>query len=349
VKVQVLVGVLLCLMNIISAFSSLPRVPPSCCCCSRVFSHNRNAPIKSSLAQSRLAGSQRLQSHQSILVNSLQPHQSRLSGNRRNTMLTRTFLSSIASNSGDNDEKSKTVSTENETIINVLCLHGKGNNGKSFQKILAPFEEQLRKKTSPPLNFQFDYLDAPFPMEDNKHDKLQWWTLPPGVRSFNAKEYKGFEQSSKLVEEALRHKDYHFILGHSQGAILLSALIACDSWTKTVFGEKQKHHPIGYILNGCAWPNPYKNQLESYQYSSSNDTNITVGNSHKPTIFFIIGEKDNVNPPEGAELVRNALMKGGLEAKSCYHAGGHAVPVKDEKAVEEMVHWIAEQAAVITQ
>ncbi len=233
--------------------------------------------------------------------------------------------------------------------VNVLCLHGKGNNGSSFQKILAPLEKQLQDEAS--LNFQFDYVDAPFPMEENKHNKMQWWTLPAGVRSFNAAEYNGFEKSSKLVKDALRKKHYHFILGHSQGAILLSALLSSNSWTN-IFRDKNQPLPLGYILNGCAWPNPFSNQLESFQYQSSNqnDVEISLSNSvaRKPKLLFIIGRQDGINPPEGAELVRDTLINGGMEADTVYHPGGHGVPVKDDIAVKQIIQWISAQATVLT-
>eukprot|EP01083_Nonionella_stella_P041699 112959_1 len=79
--------------------------------------------------------------------------------------------------------------------INILCLHGKGNCGSTFQKILAPLEEALKSNRSNSntnscnsgVKFNFDYLTAPFSMgadnnENNDNDnneRMQWWTLPP--------------------------------------------------------------------------------------------------------------------------------------------------------------------------
>lgn len=285
------------------------------------------------------------------------------------TLRTRTGL---FSNKSDSVSVSPSDAPPQTDLVNVLCLHGKGNNGKSFQNLLTPLEESLQKyaqKSNSSLQFQFDYLDAPFPMEGDVHEphkkELQWWTLPPGTRSFNAIEYEGFDESSRLVEEALQSKNYHFIFGHSQGAILLSALITSDSWTQRVFhGTKNgndevnsqlKNYPLGLVFNGCAIPNPFLDQLESYQYDKSTKSTKTgekstsvdaYADTHKPQLFFMIGEKDQINPPDGAEFVRDALMKGGLvDAESCYHAGGHAVPVKDEASVQTLVDWMVHQAS----
>ena len=225
--------------------------------------------------------------------------------------------------------------TDGDNTIQVLCLHGKGNCGESFQKILAPLKEHLETATS--MSYQFDCLSAPFPMQEEDFTKMQWWTLPPGVRSFNAKEYNGFDESSQIVVDAMRIKDYDFVLGHSQGSILLSALITSDSWSGRVHDFKK---PIGYILNGCAWPNPYTAQMESFTCIEESD-----GVDIKPKALFIIGKEDKINPPEGAEKVRDVFKKGGLEVDSVYHQGGHAVPVKDTDVVEEIVGWISRTLA----
>jgi len=176
--------------------------------------------------------------------------------------------------------------------------------------------------------------------------KRQWWTLAPGARSFNAKEYGGFKESAQLVQNALldaaaNGKHYDFILGHSQGAILLSALITSRQWndlfsTRTSEDKKVKE-PLGYILNGCAWPNPYTEQLESFRYQMEKDNTC---NTNAPSVLFVIGSNDSINPPESAMRVRTALQKGDLDVDSCHHDGGHAVPVKDAAALNEIMQWI---------
>ena len=278
-------------------------------------------------------------------------------------------------------------------VCNVLCLHGKGNNAQSFQQILKPLEEKIslqllqvdeQFRASDVVNF--DYITAPFPMEVGDKDNnaststtttattisstasnvgFQWWTLPPGVRSFNAKEYQGFEQSAEKIYQQLQQKDYDFIIGHSQGAILLSALLATSSSnssssttsTSSTQTSKEKRNDLfqfksvrGYLLNGCAWPNPYTDQMTTFQYEHNhkNDSKHEYDeeeegdkNPHPPQILFVIGERDKINPPEGAERVKHALKQGGLKdyLSTCYHPGGHSVPVQNEEALNEMSNW----------
>jgi predicted esterase len=250
---------------------------------------------------------------------------------------------SVSPSTGSSDSKQ-------QTVFNILCLHGKGNNGQSFKEVLQPFEESLLQhsssspsSSSSQLSFNFEYITAPFPMDesDNKNMDMQWWTLPPGVRSFNAKEYQGFEESANKVNDELTKKEYDFILGHSQGAILLSALMTSDSWMSNNKGAK-----LGYILNGCAWPNPFTDEMTNFKYQSSS---VEVEGSERsqqqqqqqPKLLFVIGEKDKINPPEGAIRVRDALSKGGMtDIDTCYHPGGHAVPVRNVDALNEMTKWV---------
>jgi predicted esterase len=290
--------------------------------------------LKSQKAASSCSSSQRPQSPLSL--SSLGVHNS----------IHRTVMS--MSNIGE--EKPMEVSKE-DGIVRILCLHGKGNNGASFQSILEPLENDLNIKLAllpEKRKVEFTYLTAPFTMEDEggTGTTMQGWTLPPGVRSFEAMEYGGFEESSKLVENALFEKDYKFVLGHSQGAILLSALISCDDWTNRIFSfdrtktEIAREQPMGYVFNGNAWPNPYTEQVEAFTcknvFASSGRTR------RAPKALFVIGKRDNVNPPEGAERVREAFINGGIEVESCYHDGGHAVPVNDAAAADKIVDWIVD-------
>lgn len=247
-------------------------------------------------------------------------------------------------------------SSSANTTINILCLHGKGNNEFTFQQTLEPFQQSLnnsKEALAQQLSFHFNYITAPFPMEmedQNKSEKIdeeekakpmQWWTLPPGVRSFNAKEYQGFQISQEKVMNELRSKKYDFVLGHSQGAILLAALMA------TTEELDNRNDGVGYILNGAAWPNPYTHQMENYRYSKLTNDNDNKSQYREqdwelePHVLFIIGEKDKINPPEGAIRTREAFIKGGMNnVQSLVHPGGHSVPVKNEDALAQMTKWV---------
>ena len=103
-------------------------------------------------------------------------------------------------------------------------------------------------------------------------------------------------------------------MGHSQGAILLTALLALNVITE--------HPTIGYILNGVAWPNPYSLELESVQLVSMNNK------KHTPIrILVLIGEQDQINPPAQADRVVTALQKAGCDVTVVVHPNGHAIPI----------------------
>lgn len=232
---------------------------------------------------------------------------------------------------------STTPDKEGDQDLNVLFLHGKGSNAQKFRNQISPLEEKLQSQAAAMnVKFHFDYLDAPFLMSnDTLGNEREWWTLPPGVRSFHAKEYQGFDISKSLVWNAVQNKKYDFIVGHSQGAILLSALITSQDWNVDV---------KGYILNGAAWPNPFDDQMNKFceekEYMSSSSS------LNQSKILFIIGDADTINPPESAIKVRNALEHNGsgfkkhIHVDTIHHSGGHAVPVKDEMALQSITDWI---------
>jgi len=67
--------------------------------------------------------------------------------------------------------------SNNINKIKILCLHGKGSDGLRFQKTIEPLEELLRSAPSATrtsdderihgIGFDFDYLTAPFPIDDD--------------------------------------------------------------------------------------------------------------------------------------------------------------------------------------
>ena len=122
----------------------------------------------------------------------------------------------------------------------ILVLHGKGGSGASMKLRFQGIEKALPE-------FDFTYATAPHPLDGGGH---QWWTLPPGVRSYQATEYGGVDAALDVV----RSSQADVIWGHSQGAILLGFAAAIDAidW---LGGAK-------LILNGASWPKPYETELE---------------------------------------------------------------------------------------
>lgn len=214
------------------------------------------------------------------------------------------------------------ATTDGETsssprIVRVLALHGSEGTGPDFIERMKPLVDALAAQN---VELQLTAITAPFPKGNGK----AWWIMPPGVRSFTATEYEGFETSATIVLDTLEKEGpFDLVIGHSQGAILLSALLALQRLPTS-------HPSIGYMLNGVAMPNPYKKELESLRMISG------------PRVLFLLGENDKMNPLEIGDQVKIAMQQAGLAVSVCYHPGGHSVPVKDEEAVETISTWISD-------
>ena len=87
-------------------------------------------------------------------------------------------------------------SNYDEVCIRILCLHGKGGNGDQFvNSSLLPLRSMVEKRLEDQcidgiehtFSFQWEALTAPYEMSS---DGNEWWKLPQGVRSFNAKEVR---------------------------------------------------------------------------------------------------------------------------------------------------------------
>jgi predicted esterase len=186
--------------------------------------------------------------------------------------------------------------------ISVLALHGSEGTADSVSRILELWEEDME------LGLKVTALNAPHP----KPPGYCWWVLPPSVRSFNAAEYDGFDESSNLVLRSMSESRPDLVFGHSQGAILVAALLALRS--------VRAHPRLGYILNGVAWPNPYTDRLDGG--STSDDRSLD-----SVRVLLISGERDAINPPDQARRVAAALKSAGADVTVVFHGSGHAVPV----------------------
>lgn len=227
--------------------------------------------------------------------------------------------------------------------INILCLHGKGGNGEQFiNKSLQPLRSMLDKRCKDNnISFNWDTITAPYqisPPTNKEEDDggYAWWTMPPGVRSYNANEYIGFDASEEIVLDKFFESD--IILGHSQGAILTAALLSKHD---TLWNTALDESPMGYILNGVAWPNPYAKALESLATEEINNS------ASLPSMLFVMGKEDNINPIESAIQVHDVYKKGNFDVSIVNHDRGHSVPGRDDnsiRALEEICDWIIDNA-----
>ena len=216
--------------------------------------------------------------------------------------------------------------------LRILALHGKGGTGASFERSLEPLVAALNDGlASHDVFVDWDFPTAPYSLGTDESAGRAWWELPAGERSFTASEYIGYEKSASLIEEKLLGDGYDLVIGHSQGAILLSALFATNR-----IALLPRHPGACYIFNGAAIPNPFKDNLTDIQPPSE----VT----EKSEILFVVGRDDQINPPEGALHVRDCLEKGGMKVATIFHPGGHSIPVRDKDALESMVEWIVDIA-----
>ena len=174
----------------------------------------------------------------------------------------------------------------------ILVLHGKGGSGASMKLRFQGIENALPE-------FDFTYATAPYELDGGGY---QWWTLPPGVRSYQATEYGGVEQALDVV----RSSQADVVWGHSQGAILLgfAAAIGAIDW----LGNAK------LILNGASWPKPYEAELER---------------GCRGNTLHVLGETDDINPPDQARRLAACFD----DARVFVHPGGHYVPT-DKAAIE---------------
>ena len=196
----------------------------------------------------------------------------------------------------------------------MLAIHGSGSNQSEFVEKLAPIKTFLQVQKA---QVEWIAIDGPIPNGDG----YSWWTYGSGERSSTAKEYAGFEDSSTMILEAIKQWNPELVVAHSQGAILLTAMIALQ--------QIPAHPTLGYLLNGVAWPNPYSKELEQLSLEPAT-----------PRIMLVMGQQDTINPIDGQERVMKCLEKAGADITVCKHAAGHSVPATDHTFLKTLNNWI---------
>eukprot|EP00522_Entomoneis_paludosa_P018876 CAMPEP_0172443444 /NCGR_PEP_ID=MMETSP1065-20121228/3707_1 /TAXON_ID=265537 /ORGANISM="Amphiprora paludosa, Strain CCMP125" /LENGTH=236 /DNA_ID=CAMNT_0013193683 /DNA_START=178 /DNA_END=888 /DNA_ORIENTATION=+ len=224
-------------------------------------------------------------------------------------------------------EPPKEEETPPPKVIRLLALHGSEGNAANFQERLEPWKIAA---TAAHWDLQITTVTAPVP----KGRGYAWWSMPPNVRSYNATEYPHFEKSSQLVLETLETDEYDYVVGFSQGAILITSLLALQR-LPTTDNQNQKKPLLGCILMGGAWPNPYTNELESL----ANDAT-----TNPCRVLIVTGQHDAINPYPQSERVQSALQKGGHDVTLLPFDGGHVVPTVQyhPETVQDILTWMQE-------
>ena len=100
--------------------------------------------------------------------------------------------------------------------------------------------------------------------------------------------------------------------------------------------------PMGYILNGVAWPNPYEKALKALATKEINNS-VSL-----PRMLFVMGKEDNINPIESAMQVHDVYKEGNFDVSIVNHNRGHSVPVgKDDdskRKLGDICDWIIDIA-----
>ena len=234
------------------------------------------------------------------------------------------FAASFIDASSCNQQSTKCLMTKakfNAEIktIKVLALHGSEGNGEEFIKRLGTLQKDAAAKS---MELDITSIDGPFP----KGNGFAWWNMPPGKRSYTAEEYEGFEASTSKVLSVWESNSFDIILGHSQGAILVAAIIA--------LGLSPYHPSKGYVLNGAAYPNPYMEQLKSLKIESDKRT-------PPPRVLCIIGQNDQITGASIQIQLRNCLQDAGLDVSTIEHPGGHSFPTKEDETMAAVTSWFS--------
>lgn len=184
----------------------------------------------------------------------------------------------------------------------ILALHGKGDTVANFARILTPIIQKTQEM------YEWHIVQGAF---DVPEGGFCYWTLEPGERTYQAKVLPGFEKS---LESIRKDGPWSAVFGFSQGAMM--AALAAES----IPFEK-------VVLVGAAWPTAQGVVLERLKAKGAMCKSLHV-----------IGEEDEVNPPEMAKQVADCFGEG---ATIFNHKRGHIVP-RDEEAMKAYVDFLME-------
>jgi pimeloyl-ACP methyl ester carboxylesterase len=192
----------------------------------------------------------------------------------------------------------------------ILALHGKGQTAASFRQRIGPLLDRLDGSV------EVTCIDAPWEIGGGG----QWWKLPPGVRSYEAREYEGVDRSLEILANEFALGDVVGVIGYSQGGILLSFFLAANLQLR--LSGQPALVPRKALIIGAAWPNPYTGVMESLK-KIPQEGRRALGCE----LLHVIGQDDNVNPPEQALAISKCFGDASTVHK---HGGKHIVPLDDE-------------------
>jgi len=209
----------------------------------------------------------------------------------------------------------------------MVALHGKGGNAAGFELYMQPLVAATAE------TWEWDFVEGP---HSTGGDGRAWWNLPPGVRTFEATELEGIEESLALLDA---RAPFDGVMGFSQGAML--AAVACGR------GLKGGNRPSVAIIVGAAFPTARGEdvrklmRVETAAAEADGEMRNAIPERFAEVVppveplvrsLHVVGKQDTMNPPAQAMRVAEAFFC----AELLEHPGGHIVPM-DERAMKAYV------------
>ena len=209
----------------------------------------------------------------------------------------------------------------------MVALHGKGGNAAGFELYMQPFVAATAE------TWEWEFVEGP---HSTGGDGRAWWNLPPGVRTFEATELSGIEESLALLDA---RAPFDGVFGFSQGAML--AAVACGR------GLKGGTRPSVAVIVGAAFPTARGEdvrklmRVETAAAEADGEMRNAIPENLAEAVppveplvrsLHVVGKQDTMNPPAQAMQVAEAFFG----AELLEHPGGHIVPM-DERAMRAYV------------
>lgn len=197
--------------------------------------------------------------------------------------------------------------------LRILALHGKGGSGAQLERVLKPLADYLSSDGG--AECELICPDAP-------HEGRSWWLIEPfGARSFEAASFEGVPESIALLQQAAAGEPFDAVIGHSQGGMLGSVLVAQRALR---YGRSRKilRASAPGVFSGAALPKPYEDLF----------ARVFDERPSLPPTLHCIGSADEIIPPEQSERLAQVFAPNAVRLA---HDGGHVTPL-DEASLQKI-------------
>lgn len=177
----------------------------------------------------------------------------------------------------------------------ILCLHGKFQSGAILSNKIAGARRKLAR------TYELDFLDAPVKL--NEDGQLAWWLRDEQERHVLV------DEAFEYVLKETKDKEYHAILGFSQGGVLATALALSGSMPS-----------VQAVLTAGS---PFVEEAFDVARQLATDKEVVAAGKSIPKLHFA-GETDNMVPVESTKL----LCEEGGHGELIVHEKGHLFPTK---------------------